>query len=333
MKKVLYVILSLIVVYLILCLVGSKQFSVSRSINIKAPASLVQSTMGDFKFFQEKWSPWTELDPAMKTTYEGEAGKPGHKYSWESNVKDVGKGSMTLNQIKGDSTYITINFEGMGDSKIYYVAKEDNGTTNATWTIDGEYGFIMRGMTLFMNMDKMMGPVFEKGLNKLKTEIEGMPIGPVAAAYEVKELQWEEKTFVGKRSVVTFDKMSAFFGENYPKLFAELGKAKIEQTMAPSAIFFKWDQEKGESDCAAVACVAKDTKIKGWETWAIPASKVLQIAYYGAYDKSVNAHNAMDTYMKEKNLTQNLVIEEYVTDPMNEKDTAKWLTNIYYVIK
>jgi effector-binding domain-containing protein len=41
----------------------------------------------------------------------------------------------------------------------------------------------------------------------------------------------------------------------------------------------------------------------------------------------------MDVYLKEKNLTHSYVIEEYVTDPMMEKDTAKWLTNIFYLIK
>ena len=45
------------------------------------------------------------------------------------------------------------------------------------------------------------------------------------------------------------------------------------------------------------------------------------------------AHLAMDKYIKANNLpTQTHVIEEYVTDPMHEKDTAKWLTNIYYVL-
>jgi effector-binding domain-containing protein len=44
-------------------------------------------------------------------------------------------------------------------------------------------------------------------------------------------------------------------------------------------------------------------------------------------------HMGMDEYMKEKSLTQTLVLEEYVTDPMTEKDTAKWQTNIYYLVK
>ena len=37
--------------------------------------------------------------------------------------------------------------------------------------------------------------------------------------------------------------------------------------------------------------------------------------------------------MKEKKLDYTFVIEEYVTDPTLEKDTAKWLTNIYYILK
>lgn len=42
---------------------------------------------------------------------------------------------------------------------------------------------------------------------------------------------------------------------------------------------------------------------------------------------------AMGKYLSEKGLTQQLVVEEYVTDPVAEKDTSKWLTNIYYVLK
>ncbi len=335
MKKILYVIIGLVVLYLILCLLGPKDFAASRSISIKAPAALVQTQMADFKFFQEKWSPWSELDPAMKTTYEGETGKPGYKYSWESNVKDVGKGSMLLNGIKGDTTDITINFEGMGDSKVYYIAKDENGSTSVTWSMNGEASFLMRGMMLFMSMDKMMGPTFEKGLNKLKTSIESMPVeAPKATAYEVKEVQWEERTYVGKKGTFTYDKLPAFFNENFSKIFEELGKVKIQPIAPATAIFFTWNTEKQETECAAVAAVAKGTKVKGWEVWNIPSSKILQTTYWGAYDeKMMDAYKALDAYANEKNLTKNFSLEEYVTDPMNEKDTAKWQTNIYYVLK
>ncbi|MDF2451811.1 MAG: hypothetical protein K0S26_1315, partial [Bacteroidota bacterium] len=87
------------------------------------------------------------------------------------------------------------------------------------------------------------------------------------------------------------------------------------------------------TEVAAVMEVANGTKLEGVEKFETPAGKVLKIEYFGAYDKSANAHYAMDAYMKEKGLTQSYVLEEYVTDPGTEKDTAKWQTDIFYLVK
>jgi effector-binding domain-containing protein len=58
------------------------------------------------------------------------------------------------------------------------------------------------------------------------------------------------------------------------------------------------------------------------------------VAYYGNYDQSEKAHDAIGDKMKADGLVlRDAVIEEYVTDPTAEPDTAKWLTNIYYPIK
>ncbi len=332
MKKVLYVIIGLVVIYFILCLVGPKDATVTRSINITASTDVVKAKMADLKFFQEQWSPWTERDPQMKVTYLGEMGQPGYGYSWVGN-DEVGTGTLQITGVSGDSLLQKLTFEGMGDSKTYFVVNGVEAGTNVTWGIHMDFAFMGRAMMLFMNMDKMMGADFESGLGKLKKAIETMPAAPTAVNYEVKEIDWTEKTFVGKRTTLKFEAMKDFFANNYSKIFEDLGKAKIEPTMAPSAIYWKWDQEKGEADFAAVACVPVGTKTKGWESFNIIASKVLHIAYYGSYEKSIDAHMAMDAYMKEKNTPmQSYVIEEYVTDPMTEKDTTKWLTNIYYVL-
>jgi effector-binding domain-containing protein len=62
--------------------------------------------------------------------------------------------------------------------------------------------------------------------------------------------------------------------------------------------------------------------------------KALQLAYFGSYDKTGEAHYAMGDYIKDNNLELNgAVIEEFITDPANEPDTSKWQTNIYYMIK
>lgn len=332
MKKVLYVIIGLIVLYLILCIFGRSEYIITRSIHLNADEKVVKAQLADLQFFQEKWSPWSEKDPNMKVTYSGERGKIGSGYKWEGN-KEVGKGSLEFIAISGDSLIQKLSFEDMGDSKTFYVVTKENNVTSLTWGIHFTVDFLGRGMMMFMDMDKMMGADFEKGLSKFKSAVESMPAQITTTNYEVKEINWEEKTFVGKKGIYKFDQLSAFFAETYPDLFNELGKAKQEPLMAPCAIYFKWDQDKGETECAAVACVKKGVVLKKFESFILPSSKVLHIAYYGSWSKSMNAHMAMDEYIKNNSLPlQSQVIEEYVTDPMIEKDTAKWLTNIYYVI-
>ncbi|MBS1636612.1 MAG: SRPBCC family protein [Bacteroidetes bacterium] len=333
MKKILYVIIGLFVVYLILCLFGPSEVKIERSAVINAPADVLKTKMADLKFFHESWSPWTEKDPNMKTEYKGEMGQPGSSMSWVSEKKEVGSGTMTYVRTSGDTICQLLNFEGHGNADVCFVVTPDNGGSKVSWIMQNKVGFFARAFMLFMNIDKMVGPDFEKGLSKLKTAMEQMPAASTAGKYEVKELNWEEHTFFGKKGTYKFDQLARFFGETFPHLFSETGKGKIQPVMAPSAIYFSYDEQKGETECAAVACVPNGTELKGLEKFTVPASKVLQIAYYGAYNKSGDAHMAMDAYIKEKNLTQGWVIEEYVTDPMNEKDTAKWLTNIYYVIK
>lgn len=332
MKKVLYVFGAIIGLYLLLCLLGPKNCTVKREILISAPKQNVLNAICDLQFFQKNWSPWTELDPKMEATFTGQVCSVGYKYAWKGN-KDVGVGTLEILRITPDSIIENLHFDDMGDSRVFHVVSEANGQSKMTWGIDIEFDFLGRGMMLFMNMDKMMGADFEKGLAKLKTVMENMPKEEKHTAYEVKEVNWDEKTFIGKKGTFKFDKLSGFFAENYPKLFEELGKAKLEPMMAPSAIYFKWDEKNQETECAAVANVASGFKTNNWEKFNIPASKVLHIAYYGSWDKSMYAHMAMDEYIKSNNLpVQTHVIEEYVTDPMTEKDTAKWLTNIFYVI-
>lgn len=333
MKKVVYVLIGLVVVYLILCLVGPKEVTVERSTEIKiSSVEDMQHKMADLKFFHDKWSPWTRLDPNMKTSYTGECCKPGSSYSWESEKDSVGKGSMTFNEFKGDSVLITLHFDGMGDSKVYYITKPSANGMNVTWGMQTKIGFFGRAPMLFMNMDKMIGPDFESGLAMLKKEVESMPV-ETSAKYEVQEIDWAEHFYVGVKGKHKFPELSKFFGESYGKIGAFMAKNKLEMACAPSAIYFTYDEKNMEAECAAVMCLKEKKETKELETYAIPAGKALLIPYYGAYDKSANAHYAMDAYMKEKGLMQTMVIEEYVTDPMSEKDTSKWLTNIYYILK
>ncbi len=333
MKKVLYVIVALAVIYLVLCLAGPSVIKVQRSASMNASADAIKSQITDYNMFS-KWSPWAEKDTAMKITIEGVPGNIGHKYAWEGN-KAVGKGTMELTKISADTVAEKLDFSGKGMSDVFFIFKSEGTATNVTWAMDMNIGFMGRGMMLFFKgkMDKMLGGDFEKGLTKLKQVVEAVPVVKTYRGYEIKEVAWPERNYYGKKATLGFDKLSAFFADNFPKIFNDIITKKLQHTGPPSGIFYTYDEQKKQTDCAAVISVPEGQELKGWEKFNIPATDMaLHIAYYGGYANMANAHGAMTDYMQEKGLTHNVVIEEYISDPMSEKDSTKWLTNIYYIL-
>ena len=47
--------------------------------------------------------------------------------------------------------------------------------TRITWAMDGQHNFVGKAASMFMDMDKMVGGDFEKGLAALKAAAESMP--------------------------------------------------------------------------------------------------------------------------------------------------------------
>ena len=53
--------------------------------------------------------------------------------------------------------------------------KPDGDRTNVTWTMTGKKNFIMKAFCLVMDMDKLVGSDFEKGLAQMKPVVEAAP--------------------------------------------------------------------------------------------------------------------------------------------------------------
>ena len=58
-------------------------------------------------------------------------------------------------------------FDGTSTSEFTFKPEGDH--TAVTWTMSGHQNFIAKALCLFMNMDKMVGGDFEKGLAQMKS--------------------------------------------------------------------------------------------------------------------------------------------------------------------
>ncbi len=168
-KKILIGITVIILVFLLVVGVQPAAFHITRSTTIAAPADVVFAQVNDFHKW-DAWSPWAKLDPAMKQTYEGAPTGVGAVYSWVGN-KDVGEGRMTITESR-PSELVGIKLEFLKPiaqvNDTQFALKPDGNQTAVTWTMIGTNDFMAKAFGLFVNLDKMVGGDFEKGLAQMK---------------------------------------------------------------------------------------------------------------------------------------------------------------------
>lgn len=164
------VLLSLIAIVVVLGLIAPKGFKIQRSVVI--PTTNKEVVFKNITMWSDflKWNPWSSKDPNQKLTYKGEEGKVGASYKWDGN-DSVGSGEMTIVSLvpneKVDMDLHFIKPFETTNKTIFSMAPEGEGY-KVTWEMSGESPFPLNIMHLFMDMDKMIGPDFEKGLSNLK---------------------------------------------------------------------------------------------------------------------------------------------------------------------
>jgi hypothetical protein len=176
--KILIGILVILAVFAVIVATRPATFHIERSVVVSAPPALPFARVNDFHRWAE-WSPYEKLDPNLKKTYEGPAAGVGATYSWVGDNK-VGEGKMTIEK-SNEPSVIGIKlqfFKPFAATNVgtFTFAPVADGT-KVTWAMDGENSFGGKAAGLFMDMDKLVGTDFEKGLATLKalSEKDGTP--------------------------------------------------------------------------------------------------------------------------------------------------------------
>jgi uncharacterized protein YndB with AHSA1/START domain len=173
LMKILIALAVIVVVLVIVVATRPSEFRVARTATIAAPAPAVFAQVNDFHKW-EAWNPWGKVDPAMKQTYEGAPAGIGAIDTWAGN-HEVGEGRMTLTESR-PSDLIRIRLEFLkpfkATSTAEFTFKPEGDRTAVTWSMVGHNNFMAKAVHLFMNMDRMIGGQFEKGLAQMKSVVE-----------------------------------------------------------------------------------------------------------------------------------------------------------------
>ncbi|HEX8514635.1 MAG TPA: SRPBCC family protein [Bacteroidia bacterium] len=330
LKKILLVLAVIFGLFILISLFLPSKVKVERSAMINAPTAVVFGQVNNFHHWP-KWSYWDNIDPAMTNKYEGPESGKGARHFWESSHKDVGHGNITIVESTPNSIILTdLEFEGMGTSHGGWLFKDTTGGCVATTYMEIEMGFFQRVFGLMM--DGMLGADFEKSLAGLKKHCESLP-AVAAQPIVVENTTTKEQIVATYKCTTSLKNITNDIGTSYQKIGEFMQKNKLEFAGPVFAIYHSFSPEKIEMECA----IPVNKEVKGSKDISVkkmPAGNAVVAHYYGPYMGTELAHAEIEKFLKanDKKVTGS-PYEVYVTDPGVEKDTAKWLTEVYYPVE
>ena len=159
--------LVVVVIWLIASLILPKEMNVSMEETIEAPVAVVWDNVSTYEK-ADNWSPWYDIDPDMKVTFDGESGAVGSSMTWSGNQK-VGSGTMTLTKTDMENHVLGHHVKhdfGEGNSTVEL--SEEEGTTTVTMSYNEKQGIPWNVMGALFGAEKMMSEAFKKQLGLLK---------------------------------------------------------------------------------------------------------------------------------------------------------------------
>lgn len=335
LKILLILVLVIVAAVALLGLTGASTYRYERSAVVAAPVETVWEQVSTFSA-TDQWSPWNELDPNMTKRIEGTDGTVGATQRWKGNDQ-VGKGEQRIEQIEPNHlvrTRLKFIEPWSSESDVTVELQPEGEGTKVTWAMAGDNDFMGKLMSKFVDMDKLIGKDFEKGLGKLKQQAEAA--NAAQPKYDITLAERPSALYLGRRDTVAWAELKSAFEQGFGTGLNALAKAKQAPIGPPTAVYFAWNEEQQTADLIAAMPISATAgaKLKGQAVHEAPASKVLVLDHRGGYSGLGAAHKAMDKHMQKQGLQQgDVVLEEYITDPMAEPDSSKWLTRVVYYVK
>lgn len=331
-KKILIGLVGLLCILVLVGFLLPGQIEISQSITANAPAEYAFEEVDNLEN-HPKWSYWNSIYTEMTTSYGDLRKGVGAVSSWSG--EESGDGSMTITEsVANSSIKFDLNFMEDGTAKSWYTFEPDGEGTKITTGFLVDFGMnpIGRWMGVFMKPE--MNKAFDYNLSKLKELAEAKPKFTVPLSTE----QTNAVSYIGITSTMSFDdlqNMDKQMSKSYTELMGVLAKAKIEMVGSPFCIYNEWNEETKQTNFTCAIPVPEGAKLPAkYVIQKTSGGQAVKGINYGSYENLESTHGQIEKYIDFKGLQ---IIgapwEIYVTDPEMEKDTTKWITEVYYPVK
>lgn len=329
LKRILIGLLIFIVLLLVLAYFLPRKMEMSVSGNVDAPAKYAYNILNDFKN-QEKWDPWLTKDTTMTFSYGEKTMGEGAYVDYSSQSFGAGR-TTRATSVQDEKILLTTDSEDMGGASMSYDLVADGDKSKLTWGFNSEIGWPMNLMSFFFKSS--MKKDMKIGIANISKIANDRFKNRLYDGYQVNQEVRESINYVTNRDVVPFAQSDKFYTQNLQPLFLKIQKSGVKMEGNSCALVYNYDFANNTLDMATAIPIAEEVAIEGAGSETLDQGKVLVVDYYGDRQGTMPAHLAIDDYMRDRGLFNEYpVVEEYITDPTEEKDPSKWLTKVIYYL-
>lgn len=152
-------------------------------------------------------------------------------------------------------------------------------------------------------------------------------------AYEIEERELEPQAVASVRAWVRMDDIAETMGRTFGRVMRVLASQGVSPAGPPITYYHAWTEEAGELEIGFPVAGAFEERdgVVGSE---LPGGRVLVTTYVGRYEDMEPAYRAMQAYAAHNGLELAAEMwERYLTDPAQEPDESKHVTEIVWPLK
>ena len=143
------------------------------------------------------------------------------------------------------------------------------------------------------------------------------------------------KTYLGVTTPhAKMENMKEIFEGGYASIMAFAEANGIQFIGPPVGLYTEYNEAESTMTTTPGIEVAAGTTVpedSGFVVVDLPEGEALHHQHVGSYDGLMGVHEAMSAKLMEDNLPMGTyAIEVYMTDPAQEPDESKWVTEVYY---